>query len=61
MTQEKKGPNMELEGPSEYVSFLFFIFYSHLLSAFRVFPGAVPVSIASVDANNISNVLNFVF
>ena len=42
-------------GPSGYV------FFFHLLSGFRGFPEAVPVSIASVDANIIYNVLNFVF
>jgi len=31
------------------------------LSGFTGFPGVVPLSIASVDANNISNVLNFPF
>ena len=35
---------------------MFFILF-HLLSGFRGFPGVVPVSIASVDANIISNVL----
>ena len=43
-----------------FLSFFLF-FFSHLLFAFMGFPGAVPISIASVDANNISNVLNFVF
>ena len=38
-----------------------FFFFFHLLSGFSGFPEAVPVSIASVDANIISNVLNFVF
>jgi len=33
----------------------------HSLSGFTGFPGVVQLSIASVDANNISNVLNFAF
>jgi len=32
-----------------------------LLSGFTSFPGVVPLSIPSVDANNISNVHNFAF
>ena len=36
---------------------MYIFFFFHLLSGFRGFPGAVPVSIASVDANIISNVL----
>ena len=40
---------------------MFLFYFIHLLSGFRGFPEAVPVSIASVDANIISNVLNFVF
>ena len=30
-------------------------------NGFMGFPGVIPLSIASVDANNISNVLNFAF
>ena len=36
-------------------------FFFHSLSGFTGFPGVIPLSIASVDANNISNVLNFAF
>ena len=43
MTQEKKSPNME--GPS-LAGYVFFFFFFHLLSGFRGFPKAVPVSIA---------------
>ena len=43
-----------MEGHSD-ICFVF-----HSLSGFRGFPGVVPLSIAFVDANNISNVLNFV-
>ena len=50
-----------MEGPSLAGYVFFFFFFFHLLSGFRGFPEAVPVSIASVDANIISNVLNFVF
>jgi hypothetical protein len=52
MMPQKKCPNME--GHSD-ICFVF-----HSLSGFRGFPGVVPLSIAFVDANNISNVLNFV-
>ena len=44
-----------MEGP------LRICFFFHLLSGFTGFPGVIPLSIASVDANNISNVLNFAF
>ena len=45
MMQEKKVQMWkDLQG-----MFLFFFFFFHLLSAFRGFHGAVPVSIASVD------------
>ena len=37
------------------------MFFFHLLSGLRGFPGVVPLSMASVDANNISNVLGFAF
>ena len=37
------------------------MFFFHLLSGFTGFPGVVPLSIAFVDVNNISNVLNFAF
>ena len=37
------------------------MFVFHSLSSVRGFPGAVPRSLASVYANNISNVLNFEF
>ena len=52
-----------MEGPSlaGYVFFFFFLFLFYMLSGFRGFPVAVPVSIASVDANIIFIVLNFVF
>ena len=53
MTREKKNcPNME-----GHAGICFF----HLHSGSRGFPGVVPLSILSVDANNMSNVLNFVF
>ena len=55
MMQKKK--NVQIWKDLHYVFFFFF----HLLSGFRGFPEAVPVSIASVDANIISSVLNFVF
>ena len=46
MMQEKKVQIWkDLQGMFLFFSFLFF----HLLSDFRGFPGAVPVSIASVD------------
>ena len=51
MMQEKKSPNME--GPS-LAGYVFFFLFSG-------FPKALPVSIASLDANIISNILNFVF
>jgi hypothetical protein len=35
--------------------------FFHSLSGPRDFPGVVSLSIASVDANNIANVLNFAF
>ena len=37
------------------------MFFFHSLSGFRGFPGVISLSIASVDANNISNVLGFAF
>ena len=49
-----------MEGPS-LAGYVFFFLFFHMLSGFSGFPVAVPVSIASVDANIISIVLNFVF
>ena len=37
------------------------ICFFHSLSGFKGLPGVVPLSIVSVDVNNISNVLNFAF
>ena len=37
------------------------MFFFHSLSGFTGFPGVIPLSIAFVDANNISNVLIFAF
>ena len=37
------------------------MFFFHSLSGFRGFPGVISLSIASVNANNISNVLGFAF
>ena len=50
--KKKKGPNME--GHST-------ICFFHLLSGSRGFPGAVSLSIASVDAKNTFNILNSAF
>ena len=58
MTQEKK---VQIWKDLQVCFFSFLFFFFRPLSAFRGFPGAVPVSIASVDANIISNILNFVF
>jgi hypothetical protein len=44
---------------SKYGRTFRYMFFFHSLSGFKGFPGVVPLSIAFVDANNISNVLNF--
>ena len=59
-TRNKKSPNMEgySVDNNRYSGICFFF---HSLAGFRRFPGVVPLSIAFVDANNVFNVLNFVF
>ena len=57
MTQEEKKSKYGRTFIGRVCFFFFFLFF-HTLSGF---PVAVPVSIASVDANIISIVLNFVF